>query len=314
METVVIALGGNALEDGNSPTSENQLKIIKKAVVNIADLIEAGYNVVVTHGNGPQIGRIVIQNELASTKVPAMPFDVCGAMSQGLIGYHLQQALGAELLKRNIKKPAISLITQVIVDKDDVAFNNPTKPIGPFYSKEEKEKLEKEQNYIIKEDSNRGYRRVVASPKPVEIVELLSIKTLIEKDHLVICCGGGGTPVIKDTDNTLKGIAAVIDKDLASAKLANDINANTLIILTAVPEVYINFGKANQTALKKVTLEQANNYIKEKHFAAGSMLPKVKAAINFVKEKNNRKAIITSLENAKAALNNSSIGTTFVNK
>lgn len=314
MESIVIALGGNALEDGALPSAENQLQIIKKAVINIVDLIEEGYSIIVTHGNGPQIGRIVIQNELASSKVPAMPFDVCGAMSEGLIGYHLQQALGCELLNRRIKKPVVSLITQVVVDKYDTAFSNPTKPIGPFYSKEEKEKLEIEQNYIIKEDSNRGYRRVVASPKPVEIVELLSIKSLVEKDNLVICCGGGGIPVIKNSDNTLKGVAAVIDKDLASAKLANDINANILIILTAVPEVYINFGEYNQTALKRVKVAQATVYIKEGYFAAGSMLPKVEAAVNFVKEGSNRKAIITSLEKAKEALSNSSIGTTFVNK
>lgn len=311
MKTVVIALGGNALEDGKNSTAENQLKIIKQAVVNIADLIESGYQVVVTHGNGPQIGRIIIQNELSNKVTPAMPFDVCGAMSQGMIGYHLQQALQIELQKRNINKPVATLITQVIVDDKDPAFNNPTKPIGPFYSKEEKDQVEKERGYILKEDSNRGYRRVIASPKPQRIVELESIKNLIKANSVVITCGGGGVPVI-EKDNQLQGIAAVIDKDWASAKLANDLGADYLIILTAVPQVYINYSKPNQEAISSMNIAKAQQYIEEKQFAPGSMLPKVEATIAFVQNNSSREAIITSLEKAKEAITKGTTGTKVV--
>ncbi|MGV3278809.1 carbamate kinase [Rickettsiales bacterium LUAb2] len=302
MKKVVIALGGNALEDGSNPTAENQLKVIELAVKNIAELIEAGIEVIISHGNGPQVGRIVIQNELASTSTPAMPFDVCGAMSQGMIGYHIQQALRHELLKRNINMPVTSIITQVLVNKEDEAFKNPTKPIGPFYTKQQAETLQKEKSYVVKEDSNRGYRRVVASPKPLTVIELESIKALIAAKNIVICCGGGGIPVIQNSDSTLSGVAAVIDKDFASAKLAEEIGADTLIILTAVEQVSLNFGKPNQVNLSKISLQDADRYINEGHFAKGSMLPKVEAAINFVKSKPGRNAIITSLEKVNYAL------------
>lgn len=302
MKKIVIALGGNALQDGNKDaTAEAQLEIVRETVKHLADIIEDGNMVTITHGNGPQVGRIVIQNELASEVTPAMPFDVCGAMSQGMIGYHMQQALGDEMRKRGIKKPVATVVTQVVVDKEDPAFEKPTKPIGPFYSKEEADKISQEKGYKMIEDSGRGYRRVVASPQPKRIVEIETIKTLIEKDNVVITVGGGGIPVIEE-EGMLKGVAAVIDKDLASQRLAEDIDADILIVLTAVEKVAINFGKPNQKNLDRVSTEEMKKYAEEGHFAPGSMLPKVLAAIRFVESRPGRKAIITSLEKAKDAI------------
>lgn len=302
MKKIVIALGGNALQDGNKDaTAEAQLEIVRETVKHLADIIEDGNMVTITHGNGPQVGRIVIQNELASEVTPAMPFDVCGAMSQGMIGYHMQQALGDEMRKRGIKKPVATVVTQVVVDKEDPAFEKPTKPIGPFYSKEEADKISQEKGYKMIEDSGRGYRRVVASPQPKRIVEIETIKTLIEKDNVVITVGGGGIPVIEE-EGMLKGVAAVIDKDLASQRLAEDIDADVLIVLTAVEKVAINFGKPNQKNLDRVSTEEMKKYAEEGHFAPGSMLPKVLAAIRFVESRPGRKAIITSLEKAKDAI------------
>lgn len=246
MEKVVVALGGNALQaTGSEATAEAQLEVVKQTTVYLADIIEEGYNLIVAHGNGPQVGRIVIQNEVADSVTPAMPFDVCGAMSQGMIGYHLQQALGDELRSRGIDKPVATIVTQVVVDKDDKAFQNPTKPIGPFYTKEEADKLAAEKGYVMVEDSGRGYRRVVASPKPVRIVEIETVKTLVNNNNVVITVGGGGIPVVEE-NGKLAGAAAVIDKDLASQKLAEDTDADILVILTAVPRVAINFGKPDQ--------------------------------------------------------------------
>jgi len=302
MEKVVVALGGNALQaTGSEATAEAQLEVVKQTVVYLADIIEEGYNLIISHGNGPQVGRIVIQNEVADSVTPAMPFDVCGAMSQGMIGYHLQQALGDELKSRGIDKPVATIVTQVVVDKNDKAFQNPTKPIGPFYSKEEAEKIAAEKGYVMVEDSGRGYRRVVASPKPVRIVELETIKTLINNNNIVITVGGGGIPVVEE-NGRLKGAAAVIDKDLASQRLAEDIDADILVILTAVPRVAINFGKPNQKELDKVTTAEMKKYVEEGHFAPGSMLPKVLAAIEFAESKPGRKAVIASLDKAKEAL------------
>lgn len=304
MKKIIIALGGNALENNAEPTAENQLKVIKSSVKNIADLIEAGYSVTITHGNGPQVGRIALQNEAAKAITPVLPFDVCGAMSQGMIGYHIQQALREELLSRNIKKPVVSVITQVLVDKTDAAFKNPTKPIGPFYSEKEAQELVKSKGYSIKEDSGRGFRRVVASPKPLKVIEIEAIKNLIDNKFIVITVGGGGIPVIAEENNKLTGVAAVIDKDFASAKLALDLDADLLIILTAVDKVALNFGKPNQSVLDELNIKDAEKYIAEGHFAAGSMLPKIQASLSFVKSKPNRKALITSLEKVKDALNN----------
>jgi carbamate kinase len=302
MAKLVIALGGNALEDSSSPTAENQLRVIKSNVPHLADLIAAGNSLIITHGNGPQVGRILLQNEAGKDLTPPLPFDVCGAMSQGMIGYQIQQSLREELLNRSIKKDVVSLLTQVVVDEQDPAFKNPTKPIGVFYSKDEAERLAVEKGYTIKEDAGRGYRRVVASPLPVGIVEINSIKKLVDAGEVVIAGGGGGIPVIREGANGLKGVAAVIDKDFASSKLAEIIDADTLIILTAVDKVFINYGKENQQGLDTLSLADLTKYIGEGQFAPGSMLPKIKACENFVKSKVGRKALITSLDKVSEAI------------
>ena len=304
MSRIVIALGGNALQEAKkTATAESQLQVIEKTSAYIADIIEAGFEVVIAHGNGPQVGRIVLQNEAASDITPAMPFDVCGAMSQGYIGYHIQQGLAKVLHLRNIDKHVVTLVTQVVVDEHDPMFLNPSKPIGPFYSKEDSEKISKEKGYIMKEDAGRGYRRVVASPKPVEIVELDAVKTLMDAGFVVVAVGGGGIPVIKCDDGTLKGTTAVIDKDLASERLAQDLDADVLVILTAVEKVSINYMKPDQKDLSLINVEEAKEYINQGQFSPGSMLPKIEAAIQFASSKPGRKCIITSLEKAVDALN-----------
>ncbi len=310
MKRIVIALGGNALQEAGKPaTAESQLEVVEKTSTYIADIIEAGYDVVIAHGNGPQVGRIVLQNESASNVTPAMPFDVCGAMSQGYIGYHIQQGLSKVLRQRGIQKQVVTLVTQVVVDKNDPKFQNPSKPIGPFYSQAEAEKIAAEKGYVMKEDAGRGYRRVVASPLPVEIVELDAVKALEKDGFVVVTVGGGGIPVIRNADGTLTGTAAVIDKDLASEKLAEDLDADALVILTAVEKVSVNFKKPDQKDLSRMTVAEAKKYIGEGQFAPGSMLPKVEAAIKFAESKANRQCIITSLEKAVDALNGTA-GTT----
>jgi carbamate kinase len=300
---VVVALGGNALQaDGMPATAEAQLQVIKDTVIHLVDMIENGHQIIIVHGNGPQVGRLVIQNEYASEVTPAMPFDVCGAMSQGLIGYHIQQALKDELRRRGINKSTASIITQVVVDKNDKGFTHPTKPIGPFYSEEEAKKIREEKGYIMVEDAGRGYRRVVASPQPERIVEIDTVKTLVDAGQVIITAGGGGVPVIENNDKSLQGVAAVIDKDLASEKLAEDLDAEALMILTAVDRVAINFGKSNQKDLATMSIKEAKEYMEQGQFAPGSMLPKVKAAIKFAESKPGRKCLIASLSKAKQAL------------
>ena len=306
MKTLVIAIGGNAIQGVGKPaTAEAQLESVEYTAERIADIIECGYNVVIAHGNGPQVGRIVIQNEAASALTPAMPFDVCGAMSQGMIGYHIQQCLTKVLKRRGINKTAVTLITQVVVDKDDPGFANPTKPIGPFYVEEEAQAIAAEKGYVFKEDSGRGWRRVVASPKPVEIVELDAVKALNNDGFVVITTGGGGIPVVRSASGDLEGTEAVIDKDLAAEKLAEGLNADMLVILTAIEKVSINFNKPNQRDLDSMSVAEARQYIAEGHFAPGSMLPKVDAAVSFVESKPWRSAVITSLEKAAEALTGS---------
>jgi len=302
LKRVVIALGGNALEDKNLPsTAESQLQVVKKTSEFLAEISCAGYEIAVVHGNGPQVGRILLATEAAKDITPAMPFDVCGAMSQGYIGYHIQQGLKLALAKRNRILPVVSIITQVVVDKADKAFQNPTKPIGPFYTEEEAKKLSEEKGYIVKEDAGRGWRRVVPSPMPKRIVEIDTIKTLWDTT-IAVTCGGGGIPVIENEDGSLEGIAAVIDKDLAAERLAEDMDADILMILTEVENVSINYNKPNQENLSHLTIEQAEKYMDEGHFAPGSMLPKVLAAVNFAKSKPGRKSLITSLYKAVDAL------------
>lgn len=297
---IVLALGGNAL--GNN--AEEQLELVKHTAKTVVDLISQGHKVVIGHGNGPQVGMINNGMEFSAThggKTPYMPFPECGAMSQGYIGYHLQQAVQQELASRGIKKEVACLVTQVVVDPADKAFENPTKPIGSFMTKEEADKIAAEKGYTFVEDAGRGYRRVVPSPQPKRIVELGVVNKLIDDDVVVITVGGGGIPVI-ETTNGLQGTAAVIDKDKACARLAEDINADMLVILTAVDRVCINFNKPDQKELAQITLDECEQYISEGHFAPGSMLPKVEACMNFVKSSDGRAALITSLEKAGLAM------------
>ncbi|NLD11348.1 carbamate kinase [Aminicella lysinilytica] len=301
-EKIVIALGGNALQSGKSEaTAEAQLKVVRKTCEYIADISCMGYEIGIVHGNGPQVGRILLASETAKDVTPAMPFDVCGAMSQGYIGYHIQQALKYALNKRNRNIPVLTIETQTVVEKNDPAFKHPTKPIGPFYSEEEAKELEKTKGYTMVEDAGRGYRRVVASPLPRKIVEIEAVKTLWPTS-IVISTGGGGIPVIENRNGTYSGVAAVIDKDFGAELLAEEVGADYLMILTEVEKVAINFGKPDQQDLSTLTLEDADKYIEEGQFAPGSMLPKVEAAMKFVRAYPNKKAIITSLDCAVDAL------------
>ena len=296
---IVIALGGNAL--GN--TLSEQITALKSTAKAIVDLIEDGNEVVISHGNGPQVGMInSAMNELSKidSKYDRCPMSVCVAMSQGYIGYDLQNTLREELLDRKIDKGVSTIITQVEVDKNDKAFENPTKPIGAFMTKEEAETVIKNGEKVI-EDSGRGYRRVVASPKPIKIVEIDTIKSLLDDGRLVIACGGGGIPVISQ-GNHLKGVNAVIDKDFASCELAKELDADCLIILTAVEKVAINFGKENEEWIKDVDVDKMKQYLDEGHFAPGSMRPKVEAGIEFAKSKKGRYSLITLLEKARAGI------------
>lgn len=298
---LVIALGGNAL--GNNP--KEQLELVKKTAATIVDLVEEGYDVVIGHGNGPQVGMVNLAFEYAHNndgKTPAMPFPECGAMTQGYIGYHLQQAVQRELAVRNIQKPCAAIVTQVVVDQNDSAFQHPTKPVGMFYSKEDAERIAAETGYTFVEDAGRGYRRVVPSPIPAKIVELPVVEQLVDMHSVIITVGGGGIPVIEKGVGDYEGVAAVIDKDRASAKLALDLKADMLVILTAVEKVAINFNKPDQKNLEQMTVAEARQYIAEGHFAPGSMLPKVESCISFVENTTGGRALITSLEKAKEAL------------
>ena len=295
MSKILIALGGNAL--GKNPSE--QLELVKRVSSIIVSLVEMGNEIVITHGNGPQVGMINLAFDNDSLGF-SMPFAECNAMSEGYIGYHLQQSITNELRKRSINKSCVSVITQVIVDKNDKAFSEPTKPIGNFYTKEESERLSLENNYIYKEDAGRGYRRVVASPEPIDIVEKESINSLINAGNIVIAVGGGGIPVIND-NGILTGVDAVIDKDLSSSLLARLIDFDMLLILTNVEKVCLNYNKENEIGLDTLSVDDALKYIEEKEFAKGSMLPKIEACVSFVKQ-TNKQAIITSLLSAKDAL------------
>ena len=295
---IVIALGGNAL--GNTPYE--QLALVTETAKPIVDLIAQGNEVVIAHGNGPQVGMINLGMSTAAEAKAIksdMPFPECGAMSQGYIGYHLQNAIGNELAERGMKKEVATVVTQVLVDENDPAFQNPTKPVGAFYDKETAEKIAAEKGYTMVEDAGRGYRQVVPSPKPIDVIEKNTVNALIKDGCVVITVGGGGIPVVR-REGKLYGTPAVIDKDFASAKLAELVKADALVILTAVDRVCINWGKPNQESLSEMTVEQAEKYCEEGHFAPGSMLPKVKAAISFAKAGGT--AIIASLENAGAAV------------
>lgn len=300
MSRVVVALGGNAL--GHTP--EAQIEAVRKAAPSIVGLIAAGHRVVLGHGNGPQVGMIdsaLDYSAHGTLKTPEIPLVECGAMSQGYIGYHLQQALQAELEKQKIVKDVVSVVTQVEVSAADSSFKDPSKPVGNFCTKEEAERIGKEKGWIFIEDAGRGYRRVVPSPDPMRIVELDAIKKMMDMDMVVIAVGGGGIPVVRD-GGRLKGIDAVIDKDKSSARLAADLDADALVILTAVDRVAIRFNKPDQKDLDRLTITEAKEYIKQGEFAKGSMLPKVQACLSFVEGKPGRKAVITSLALAGEAL------------
>ena len=297
---LVIALGGNAL--GNTP--EEQKQSVLAAASHIVNLVKDGYKIVIVHGNGPQVGMINLAFELAyqqNSKISVMPFAECCAMSQGYIGFHLQNALQNTFLKQGMMTHVSTAITQVVVDQHDPAFIHPTKPVGLFYSEEVAKEIGKERGYTFVEDSGRGFRRVVPSPEPIDIKEKGTIRCLMENGDIVIACGGGGIPVYRE-DGMLHSVDAVIDKDKAAGKLADVIQANTFIVLTAVPKVAINFGKPDQKWLERITVAEAERYIEAGHFAPGSMLPKVEAAIKFIKSGKGRTAIITSLENAYYAV------------
>lgn len=300
---IVIALGGNALQAfGSPPTAECQLEVVRKTCDCIAQIVANDYEIALVHGNGPQVGRIVLALETAKSVTPPLPLDVCDAMSQGYIGYHLQQAMHEALIK--IHKghiPVVTIVTQMVVERDDPAFQNPTKPIGAFYSEAKAKAIAKEKHYVMKEDSGRGWRRVIASPIPNHIVEIDSIKRLWDST-IVVFAGGGGIPVIEHEDGSFEGVAAVIDKDYAAELLAEQVGVDTLLILTEVEKVSINYNKPDQKNLDKMTVEEAERYIAEGHFAPGSMLPKVQAAVKFAKLGEGKTAIITSLFKAVDAL------------
>lgn len=298
----VIALGGNAL--GKTP-NEQKVKV-KEAVKSLIELIKQGNEIIISHGNGPQVGMINLAFEEASKvndKIVTFDLPECTAMSQGYIGFHLQNALQAEIYAQQKPWNVASVVTQIEVDKEDPAFSNPTKPIGGFYTKEEAEAMmAADPSLVMKEDAGRGYRRMVASPKPVRILERASIENMLDHQFIVVTCGGGGVPVVREDDGSYTGVSAVIDKDFASASLAEAVYADYLFILTAVDRVAINFGTAEQKDIPKMTIEEAEQYIEEGQFAPGSMLPKVQAAINFVKGDPERKAVIGSLEKAPLAI------------
>lgn len=301
-KVVVIALGGNALiREGQQGTIAEQFENIRKSLDGIIYCLKQGYGVVITHGNGPQVGNMLLMVEASRNQVPELSLGVCVADTEGAIGYMIQQSLTNRLRKEGINKCVVTVLTQVIVDKHDKAFSNPTKPIGPFFTKEEAERFQREKGWHILEDSHRGYRRVVASPNPLEIVEECAIKSLLEAGDIVIAAGGGGIPVIVRDDGDLEGVDVVIDKDLASGILARGIKADCLMMLTGVEHVFLNFKQSNERALSRLTVKEAHRYLKEGHFLPGSMGPKIQAAINFLNW-GGELVIITSIDKVKVAL------------
>ncbi|MEF8832787.1 MAG: carbamate kinase [Candidatus Thermoplasmatota archaeon] len=315
MKTALIALGGNTLvKPEDEGTAEQQFEMMEKTCDKLAEMIKEGYDIVLTHGNGPQVGDILLQNEIAADSVPPMPLDICGAQSQGQIGYMFQQTLKNKLKEIGIERNVSSIVTQVEVDEDDTAFNEPSKFVGPSYSEEEAEKIKRNKDWSIKETARGKYRRVVPSPKPQSIVESEVIEDLVfsgEESYIVISAGGGGVPVIND-DGQLTGVEGVIDKDRASAVLANDIDEDFFIMLTNVEHVYLNFSEDDEKAIESMNVEEAKQYLEEGQFPAGSMRPKIEASIDFL-ENGGEKALITDPENLLDALDQKT-GTYIYNK
>lgn len=301
MAKIVVALGGNALQKDGEATAREQELVAHQTVKQLIPLIKAGNQLVIVHGNGPQVGNIILHEEAINTpSTPTMPLHAAVGMTQGMIGFWLQKAFNEELTKNQIPYHTATLVTQVEVCPSDIAFQDPTKPIGPFYTAEEAQTVASEKGYTIKEDAGRGYRRVVPSPKPIKIIETPIIKNLLNNNTIVIAAGGGGIPVQKTENGSFEGVDAVIDKDFAAELLAREIGADTLLILTAVENAMVNYGQENQEKLGQITPEQANEFIAQNQFAAGSMLPKIQASVHFAE--NGGRAIITSLENAQNAI------------
>lgn len=313
---IVIAIGGNSLikENGHSASFTSQLETVKETSVNIAQIIKQGFQVVITHGNGPQVGDILIRSYLTRHHLPDIPLDIANAITQSEIGYMIQQTLLNELNKLKIRAQVATIVTQVVVDKNDQAFYNFSKPVGPFYSKKEAVALENERKWVMREDAGRGFRRLVSSPEPKEIIEIEVIKDLLQSNVVVIAGGGGGIPVIRENKHTIKPTAAVIDKDLTSSLLASLIDADILLISTSIDKVYLNFNKPNQKPLNIINIKQATKYLQQGHFGQGSMAPKIKAAINFLANSTKpRQAIITNPANLSKALIDKKIGSRIVN-
>lgn len=302
-ETIVVALGGNAiLQPGQKGTVQEQMENVNISCGHLTEIISSGkYRVVITHGNGPQVGNVLLQNEAASSLVPVMPLDICGAATQGTMGYMIQQTLANHLRTAGLQHNITTIVTQVVVDENDPAFKKPTKPIGPFYDLATAQKLRRDRGWVIISDSGRGYRRVVPSPRPLAIQETRIIKHMLADSEIVIAVGGGGIPVVREEDRNLRGIEAVIDKDLAAARLADDINAEVLMILTDVEQVMLNYGSVNEVGIKRMTVDEAEHYLREGQFGQGSMKPKVEAGIGFIKA-GGEKTIITALNKVSEAL------------
>ena len=302
MKLAVLAFGGNAFTNQSGrETYEDQLAFAKKMCKELVKLVKSGYRIIITHGNGPQVGNLLIQQESDPYLVPPMPTDVCGAMTQGQIGYIIVQTLRNHLKKNNIDKPVAAIITQVVVDERDEAFKNPAKFIGPFFNRKTAYLLMNERKWKMKKDSNRGYRRVVPSPKPVDIVEKKEITDMIKRGFIVVACGGGGIPVIRKKNGELKGVNGVIDKDLVSEKLATLVRAETLVIITPVDQISLFFGTSKQENVKRMTVKEAEKYLDEGHFPSGNMGPKIEAAIKFLK-KGGERVVITSAKSTIKAL------------
>jgi len=303
METTVVALGGNAiLQKGDKGTAEDQRRNVEKTAEQIVRLVEKGYRLIITHGNGPQVGNILIQNEAAKNEVPQMPMDICGAQSQGMIGYMLQMYMHNSLKRRNLDVPVATIVTQTLVNAEDPAFANPTKPVGPFCSEEWAKERVKTHGEKWIEDSGRGWRRVVPSPDPMSIVELPSIKSLVDSGHIVICTGGGGIPVVKSHDGLLQGVEAVIDKDLGAERLATLLGADNLVILTDVNGAALNYKTPDgRVWLGETSLPELAEFLKQGHFLSGSMAPKVRAIIRFI-QNGGKMAVIASLDKVEEAV------------